>query len=181
MIWHHSFPSKPPGSNIFTSHTPPRSMLCFLVSSCRTCLLSSQITSLQSEGFRSMAWYRRSPTLLKITAKERGRIPPSLMLPEERAWSYGFNRNVEAHSYFKCLLPLHSPLTLNGVSLPWIGVAISVNQPVLPIQYILYHLFHCFIKKQFLPHIWSKDLQKKKNHRTLSRSFLFLDCSWLFK
>lgn len=165
MVWHYSLPSKPPESKILTSHRPPRSMLCFLVSSCRTCLLSSQITSLHSEGFRSMAWYRRSPTLLKITAKERGRIPPSLMLPEERTGSYGFNRNVEAHIHVSAPIHIHTPITLNGVSLPWIGVAISVNQPVLPIQYILYNLFHCFIKKQFLPHIWSKDLQQKKHRK----------------
>lgn len=95
---------------MLTSHGPPRSMVCFLVSSCRTCLLSSQITSLESEGFRSMAWYSRSPTLLKMTAKERGRIPPSLMLPEATtAASWGLNVNAEAQNYLNRLVTSHSP------------------------------------------------------------------------
>lgn len=69
--------------------------------------------------------------------------------------------HVEAENSFNRLLIPSVFLTLNSVSLPWIGDAIGVNQPVLPIQYILDHLLHCLIKKQFLPHIWSKDLQTR--------------------
>ena len=62
-------------------HFLPFSRASFFNSSCRICLLSSHITSLENKGFRlgvGCSWPWR---LLKIRARDLGRIPPSLMVP----------------------------------------------------------------------------------------------------
>lgn len=50
-------------------------------------------------------------------------------------------------------------LTLDGVSLPRVGDAIGINQPVLPVQHILHQLLHGRVKERLLSDVWAEDLQ----------------------
>lgn len=147
----------------FTSWRPPFSRASFFNSSCRICLLSSHITSLESTGFRSGVGWSWPWRLLKIRARDRGRIPPSLMVP-------GGMWKVDSCS--KCCSPTQSIkrqrqsavlwgllLTLNCVGFPWVGDSICIDEPVLSFKYILDHLLHSQVEETFLAHFWPKDLE----------------------